>query len=257
MAQHTTALFVIEDILSYLITALGEFNWSNTRLTYYYLVICNDCGKTSFHLSDYKLGVKKQINDCAIFTYPPKQLVSNFSTENLQITKIETDIEKDGKKVTELDELFFYHQPTTFFTIDDRIPKSIREPLSEADNCLRNNLLTGASACLRKSIYKLLKYETIPEKQQNEFIKYSERIDLLVKKYPQIDSSLFVHLKTLHELTSQELHENDWKDFDSATLRFLLEITKVILTELYVAPDEKKKRNKKLSDLQTKAKADI
>ena len=108
---------------------------------------------------------------------------------------------------------FFTINPTGFFTIDDRIPIAIREPLSEAENCLKSNFLTGASAGLRKSIYKLLQHENIKER-----LKHDKRVDLLKKKYPKIDAPLLNTLKKVHVLTSQELHENDWQDFDSHTL---------------------------------------
>lgn len=119
----------------------------------------------------------------------------------------------------------------------------------------KTNYLTGASACLRKSIYKLLQHQAIPEKDQTiDKIDYDKRIDALKKKYPKIDSDLFNNLKAVHALTSQEVHENDWEDFDSPKLRFLLAITKEILIEIYVVPDERRKRSIELLKLKSEAK---
>lgn len=55
-------------------------------------------------------------------------------------------------------------------------------------------------------------------------------------------------------LTSQELHENDWEDFDSKTIRFLIAVTKEILTEIFVLPKEISERRKKLAMLKNVAK---
>ena len=46
----------------------------------------------------------------------------------------------------ELDEKFFYYVPTSFFALDDRIPRILRELFTEAEGCLKMNFLTAASA---------------------------------------------------------------------------------------------------------------
>jgi len=43
------------------------------------------------------------------------------------------------KKDIELDEEFFYSVPTSFFVIDRRIPKTIRELITEAEGCSKMN----------------------------------------------------------------------------------------------------------------------
>ena len=48
-----------------------------------------------------------------------------------------------------IDENIFYSVPSSFFTIDSRVPKEIRELISEAEGCVKMNYLTGASACTR------------------------------------------------------------------------------------------------------------
>ncbi len=231
--------------ISYSVGPCGTFDESNTKTTYYYLVRCNYCKKISLHLSKLNLVVVYKNTQVRCwdgeFTFPPEE------KKDINYAK-GTPILNEKGNVKELDELFFYHTPNASFTLDERIDRVIREPLSEAYDCLHSNFLTGASACLRKSIYKFLQHEKIPEN------KHDVRIEVLKKKYPAIDSDLFNRLKAVHTLTSQELHENDWQDFDAHALRFLLEITKDILIAMYVAPYEKQKRNAELSKLQSKAK---
>lgn len=165
----------------------------------------------------------------------------------LQYKKIENS---DKKELKELDEAFHYHMPTSFFTLNEIIPKEIRKPLSEAENCLSNNFLTGASGCLRKTMYKLLKHQKIPHLEGDSYINFDVRVDKLQAKFPGIEKSLFEHLKTIQDLTSQELHENDWSDYDGSAIKFLIElIKKHILYEIYVLPIERDIKRKKLSQL--------
>ena len=219
----------------------SSFSWSNSRRVYIYIVRCseNECQRESFHMSDfsihtYKLGLTPH----SLFTYPPMVLGDHgyapFDKEDM-------------------DDLFFFHQPTSFFTVDSRIPREIREPLSECENCRKSNFLTGASACLRKSIYKLLKHQGIPEKSGDHFIPYEERIDKLKEKFPKIEDEYFSGLKDVHGLTSQELHEDDWDDFDSKMILFLQGVTHQVLYEIYVLPDESIQRKSRITALKNKA----
>lgn len=241
--------------VKYTIADTGFYDSSNLKAIYYYIVKCEDCRKKSLHLSRYELGINNWSGEDR-FAFPPKKLTTDRTTGSRSYKVTSSILDSNEKLIEDLDKIFFYHDPTAFFTIDDRIPLAIREPLSEADNSLKSNFLTGASGCLRKAIYKLLRHEGIPEMNpQNEtFLTHDSRIDLLKEKYPETDPELFDELKAVHMLTSQELHENDWEDFDSATLRHLHEVTKEILSEMYVTPDEKRKRREELSHLKKKAK---
>src|SRR3989339_1995279 len=55
---------------------------------------------------------------------------------------------------SDIDDNIILHIPTSFFTIDNRIPKKLRELINEAEKCVKNNCLTGSSACIRKTIYE-------------------------------------------------------------------------------------------------------
>ena len=94
-----------------------------------------------------------------------------------------------------IDSSIFYSVPTSFFTIDIRIPKIIRELITEAEGSLKMNYLTGASTCMRKAIYELLVYEKIIDGT------YEKRIKSLKDKYPSIDSELFDVLGHIQQMT--------------------------------------------------------
>jgi hypothetical protein len=137
----------------------------------------------------------------------------------------------------DLDAAFFYSVPTSFFTIDTRVPKIIRELITEGEGCVKMNYLTGASACCRKAIYEL----TIVEKAEGA--DYESRIKFLKKKFSEVDSDLFDILCHIKDMTSDKMHEQSWDKWDSKHLKLFLETLKAILHEIYVVPDEKKTRS--------------
>ncbi|HOW36297.1 MAG TPA: hypothetical protein PL155_07780 [Candidatus Omnitrophota bacterium] len=219
--------------VQYEISNSGRFSWSRERDCYFYLVKCSHCDHTSFHLSNYDL-----VRNYGHFENPPKQ------RKIIQGENQSFKILKNGVEVMELDEVFFYHQPTSFFTIDNRIPEIIRNLLSEAEGCRKMDYLVGASGCLRKAIYELLDLQEIGNEENDTKLPYEERIKRLKGKFPNIDSEYFDILAGIQGMTSDNLHEGSWDSFDSRTLALLIETTKEILYEIYVLPDEKKtKRN--------------
>ena len=146
----------------------------------------------------------------------------------------------------DLDSAFFYSVPTSFFVIDSRIPKIIRELIVEAEGCLKMNFLTGASACCRKAIYEF----AILEKAEGQY--YEDKIKSLKTKFPEVDPELFDVLCHIKDMTSDKIHEQSWDKWDSAHLALFLETLKAILHEVHVLPDEKKSRNLKVKDLLSK-----
>ena len=108
-----------------------------------------------------------------------------------------------------------YTQPTSFFTIDSRIPRIIRELITEAEGCLKMNFITGASACMRKAIYELLVKENAIGDD------YTDRIRSLKQKYPDSDESFDV-LSHIQDMTSDKIHEQSWDKWDSKNLKLII-----------------------------------
>lgn len=157
-----------------------------------------------------------------------------------------------GKK--DIDAVIFYHQPTAFFTIDERIPRPIRDLLSEAQNSRKSNFLVGASACLRKAIYELLKVERIPRTESDgkggeRERHYEERVKDLKGKRSNMDDSLVDLLAHALTATSDQLHEDSWTVWSAAEFDAVYEAVQSVLDEMYVLPDERKQKIDKSSDL--------
>jgi len=205
--------------ITYEVIAKFCFSWSNDRIVVGYLISCggDTCKKTSLHLSDHDIEI--------------------FNEKFLKTAM-------DGKYIyaseMDLDTFFFYHQPTTFFTLDHRINEKIRKLISEAEGCSKMNYLVGASGCLRKAIYELLELEQVPKKgNKGEDLDYGDRVKILKNKYPTVPPEYFDALANIQGMTSEQLHEGGWKPWTQDEFRFLVETVKEVITEVYVRPQEK------------------
>jgi hypothetical protein len=133
--------------------------------------------------------------------------------------------------------------PTSFFVLDDRIPSVIRDLITEAEGSRKMNFLTGASACARKAIYEFL----VREKAEGE--NYDDKIKSMKAKFPGIDTELFDVLGHIQDMTSDKVHEQSWPKWDAKNLTLIIESLKAVLHEVYVVPQEKKNRSKRVQEL--------
>jgi hypothetical protein len=203
--------------LQYYITRKFQFHWTKDKPCYVYLVICSSCDCISMHLSYEDITtLSDSFHQTWIFTPDP-------------------DLDIDTK--------IFYSVPTSFFTIDSRIPEIFRELITEAEGCLKMDFLTGASACMRKAIYELL----VLEKTKGHH--YEERIKALKAKYPSSDPALFDILTHIQEMTSDKIHEQSWDKWESKNIRLIIETLKTVLYDIYVTPKVKADRSKYIQQL--------
>ena len=210
--------------ITYSVIEKISFDWSNERKVFGYLVQCggDSCGRTSLHLSNHNVEVS---NDMFWSLY-----LKNDERKAVYVSAKDVDI----------DLLFFYHQPTTFFTLDNRINEKVRTLISEAEGCAKMNYLVGASGCLRKAIYELLELEQVSKTDTaGNQLDYGERVKVLKSKYLTVPPEYFDALANIQGMTSEQLHEGDWKPWTQDEFKFLVEITKEVLTEVYVRPQEK------------------
>jgi hypothetical protein len=188
-----------------------SFDWSESKVCHVYFVVCHSCGKSSMHLSFMDLHTREGA------------------------LRFKDDLDLDAH--------IFYSVPTSFFVMDKRINKVIRELITEAEGCLKMNFLTGASACMRKAIYELLVIEKAVGQD------YQARIKSLKQKHTHVDHELFDVLAHIQDMTSDKVHEQSWDKWDSANLRLLIDTLKAILQDIYVDPDEKAQRSKRIASM--------
>lgn len=207
--------------VSYHVSDYSTFDWTDTKKCKTYYVTCDSCGKISMHLS---------------FSMPHLNYFMTHGAERWH--RFDEGIEEEG-----IDENFFYSIPTSFFSLDQRIPKLLRDVLIEAEGCLKGNFLTGASACARKMIYELAILHGA------DGTNYDEKIRSLKEKLPDIESSFFDSLLTIQQMTSAKVHENSYDGWDAKHLRIILAAVSEVLHEIYVLPALKKDRRNKILDL--------
>ena len=140
--------------ITYSVIENFSFDWTNEKKVYGYLVKCggDSCGKISLHLSYRNISLFRYATGTKFDYLYLKD--GEGKSRKVQIS----DLSNDDINI-ELDSLFFYHQPTTFFTLDGRIKRNIRELIAEAAGCAKMGHMVGASGCLRKAIYEFLENE--------------------------------------------------------------------------------------------------
>jgi hypothetical protein len=217
--------------VSYELIRTDDFDWGEKKKCYVYFIKCNSCGRESVHFSFEDIRHRRVISSVPYRDVPES-------------------IFKEG---VDIDSKLFFSQPSSFFVLDSRIPKKIRELVFEAEGCRQANFLVGASACARKAIYELLDHEnSIVINEKTKRANYSESIKKLKDKFSFVSAELFDVLGEIQELTSDVVHEGSWESWDSKHLRYLIELLKTILNEMYVMPEEKKRGLSMLSELKQK-----
>ena len=209
--------------VSYSIYSHISFDWKPKKKCHVYFVECHSCKRKFMHLSYKNLNLSR-------FT------ISGFQGR----PEIRWRFENTSDLI---DEVFFHSVPTSFFVLDDRIPKILRELITEAEGSLKGNFLTGASACARKIIYELASIE------KTEGGNYEDRIKLLKKARPTVDPAYFDTLLTIQQVTSSKVHENSYDGWDSRHLRVILATLREILHELYVVPALRENRRQSIIEL--------
>ena len=198
-----------------------EFNWTKKKKCIVYFTICSSCKNKSMHLSHEVLNMHRSFSTSGNTYY-------TFSNGN------------------DLDSKFFYSVPTSFFSLDSRIPSELRELITEAEGCLKGNYLTGASACARKIIYEL------SAKEGAEGENYEERIKSLKKKRTDVEGEYFDTLLTIQQVTSDKVHEESYDGWKAGELKLMLSTITEILAMMYVIPEIRKEKRQAIVDLKDK-----
>ena len=207
--------FCMRNNVVYTLSNTIDFDWSEHKKCYAYKVTCSSCEEDSLH----------------------------FSYEDIRLAFTDGSHANRFKSGINIDSKMFFSQPSSFFSLDNNIPNKIRELVFEAEKARQANLLVGASACIRKAIYELLVYEkAIIKDSSTERANYQESIKNLKMKFPSVASELFDALGDIQEMVSDNVHEGSWEAWDSPKLKFLIELAKTTLHEIYVVPVERKTR---------------
>ena len=205
--------------VTYRLENVSEFHWTWDKICWVYFIKCGSCTKRSMHLSFSKIYFHGSAG------------------------RLHLDIGR-GQDSNELDDAFFYSVPTSFFVLDERIPRKLRELLTEAEGSLDGNFLTGASACLRKIVYELASLNGMTDGN------YEDRIKSLKEQYPEVDGTYFDTLLTIQRTTSSKVHENAYDGWETKHVRLILRSLREILHELYVVPALRDDRRKGMLALQ-------
>jgi len=170
----------------------------------------------------------------------------HLSFEDIKVHCLQYSPNRFYDDVGDIDSKFFYSVPTSFFALDNRIPKILRDLYTEAEGCLKGNFLTGASACVRKIIYEL----AVIEKAEGD--NYDQRIKSLKKIRKDVEPEHFDVLLTIQKLTSSKVHENSYDGWESSHLKMILSTLNEVLNLMYVIPKIRKEKREAVLALNEK-----
>ena len=209
--------------VGYAIVEGSYFNWTRDKTCYVYILECSSCSKKSMHLSFRGLALES-------WNHYGQGKWTRFSALNRS---------GDGG-FENYDEQFFYSVPTSFFVLDSRIPRILRELVIEAEGCLKSNFLTGASACARKVVYELSKL------QGADGDNYEDKLKSLKAKFGEVEEVYFDTLLTIQQLTSTKVHEGSYDGWSSNHVRLILASLREALHEIYVVPAKRDDRRREI-----------
>ena len=204
--------------VSYSLFSPDDFYWTEEKKCYIYRAQCHSCRYVSMHLTFEEIEVEQEFGGKSGYRF-----------------KIDEDVDLDSK--------FFYSVPTSFFVLDERIPKVLRELITEAEGCLKSNFLTGASVCTRKVVYELALLEGA------EGDDYESRLKSLKVKRPDVEPEYFDTLLTIQQVTSDKVHESSYDGWHSTHLNVILTTLTEILDAMYVTPKLRKEKRESILKL--------
>ena len=207
--------------VSYSVFQVRAFQWTGEKPCFVYFVQCHSCKLVSMHLSFENIGLK------------------SGTLSGPRIAPYAFDISKGE----ELDPKFFYSVPTSFFALDSRIPRILRELFTEAEGCLKMNFLTGASACARKLVYGLAKLE----KAKGDT--YEDQLKSLKTIRGDVEPEYFDTLLTIQQVTSSKVHEESYDGWEARHLRVILATIQEVLGAMYVIPKVREEKRKAILGL--------
>ena len=207
--------------VGYRIPHCFEFDWNESKSALVFIVECVGCENASLHVTFNTSLIPKGYN------HPSYRVTDYYQYK--------------------IDEDLVFSIPSSFFTIDDRIPRVIRDLIAEARNCRQGSYLVGASACLRKAIYEVLAAEKIaktePDGNGGERDRhYDDRVRDLKTVRSHMDPTAFDILADAIAATSDHLHEESWPEWGHEEFDTIFSATLAVLDEMYVLPEERKQR---------------
>lgn len=248
--------------VKYITLGIIRFNETNSKELHSIFIECSQCHKISMHLSRAQYlndGLKILLIDSQNKEYKTYAEGSFVTTKNklslLEYTSWNDyggwiSSEFQSEEGVSIDDAIILHIPSSFFTIDKMIPKHFRELINEAEKCISNNCLTGASACIRKTIYEFINKEKLEGKD------YTTKIKSLKGKYSTLDDRYVDILSAIQGITSDQVHEQSYEDFDIQHVKGYIEVLKEVFNQIYVIPNELTSTHSRISSMFSAVKED-
>ena len=122
----------------------------------------------------------------------------------------------------------------------------VEENYLNIHRCLKQGLLVGASAYIRKTLEEIFVSENIDIKNK----KIDQMVDELKERYPSIDECITSAIKQAYHISSDTIHGGSQLEFDEQQIVVLQRCLELIMEEI-AAKKDKAAKLKDLSGLST------
>lgn len=234
----------------YKVWGIIKFFTSNTKYKYVLFVECRGCKKISMHFLNKNSDSVVSYDKLAIESADSVQQLFHISPERscINVSEIEHPFIISGYDVAKIkfyDEDYKMISESYIDTLANdfsiKTSKAVEENYLNIHRCLKQGLLVGASAYIRKTLEEIFVSENIDIKNK----KIDQMVDELKERYPSIDECITSAIKQAYHISSDTIHGGSQLEFDEQQIVVLQRCLELIMEEIAA----KKDKAAKLKDL--------
>lgn len=235
----------------YKVLGIIKFYTSLNSLRYALFVQCEGCKKNSMHFIHEEKAkqyipyialkfTKLRGQDGQYFVKPEEEKIHIMDSGtpvfcNLNCIQSITFAEDNYKMINES------YIDTLANDFNIKTSKNVKENYLKVHRCLKQGLLVGASAYIRKTLEEIFVSENIDIKNK----KIDQMVDELKELYPSIDECITSAIKQAYHISSDTIHGDSQLEFDEQQIVVLQRCLELIMEEIAA----KKDKAAKLKDL--------
>jgi len=241
------------DYQSYHVVGIVKFYTSGDSFKYAFFTECCGCRKISMHFissskedliidNDFQYVFYKGLSDFGSSNFPQGSSYQCMTRVGRKYFHkfIESDIFDKWKYINE----HFIDTKSKDFKF--KTGEKVKENFLNIHRCIKQNLLVGACAYIRKTLEEIFVYEGIKDRDSKEKIRNTkEKIKDLRDKYPDIES---VAVNALYKISSDAIHGDSYLDLGKEQINLLTKCLERIIKSISHAK-EREKDELKLEEL--------
>lgn len=233
----------------YIVWGLVKFYTSEKKFKYALFVQCEGCRKISMHFLNNSSNIMVAYDKYNLEAIDQRQtFLKEFAASCMNVSELEVpfimdcyNIERIKFQGDDYKEICESYVDSLICDLKVKAPKPVKENYLNIHRCLKQGLLVGASAYIRKTLEEIFVSEDIDIKNK----KIDQMVDELKERYPSIDECITGAIKQAYHISSDTIHGNSQLEFDEQQIVVLQRCLELIMEEIAA----KKDKAAKLKDL--------